>query len=273
MRRAVVGAAIAVLSVAGVACGDPSGGGGDGAKSLTALQAAAAAVDEAGSSRIEMTMTMDAGVRVTATMEGSFAYEPQRGEATVTMEAPDAPPGTPGLEGTTRMITDGTDVYMKGALSATYGGDGKTWGRLDMTGMPGVSTQVNQDPSQYLDFLRAAGREPEEVGTELVRGTETTHYATEMEFGDLLAQGRDLEEYAEQLEELGADVGPVAVEAWIADDGLPRRLSIDMEVTGVPGLPDEEMNMQVTVELYDYGVEVDVNPPKKFEELTPPVTG
>jgi hypothetical protein len=230
-------------------------------------------VDDAGSSRIEMTMTMDAGIRVVATMEGSFEFGSQTSEATVTMDALDAPPGTPGLEGTTKMITDGTDVYMKGPLAETYGGDGKTWGRLDMADMPGVSPQANQDPSQYLDFLRAAGGEPEEVGTELVRGTETTHYATEMEFGDLLAQGRDLEEYAEQFEEVGADVGPVAVEAWIADDGLPRRMSMEMEVTGVPGLPDEVMNMQVTVELFDYGVEVDVTPPKKFEELTPPAVG
>lgn len=273
MRTMVAGVAAVLVLGAGAACGDPSaGGGGDGTKSLTPLQAAATAVDEAGSSRVEMTLSMDAGIRVDAEMEGAFTSDGKTGEATMTMASPGAPPGTAGLGGTTRMIVDGTDLYMKGGLAETYGGSKTRWGRLDVSGMPGMSAQLNQDPSQYVDFLRAAGGEPEEAGTETVRGVETTRYRTEVEFEDLMDHATT-EEYVRQLAALDAEVEPMKIEVWIDESGLPRRISVAMDVTDLESLPGGEMSTDVTVELFDYGVDVDVTPPKTFEELTPPTTG
>lgn len=274
MKKALTGSLVALLATAAIACGDPSprsadSGDGDGDGGPTALQAAAQAVDEAGSSRMAMTMDMDiAGSHVVAEMKGAFDYKELAGVASMTMDAPGAPADVPEFEGETKMIMDGTYMYMKGPLAAAYGADYTGWARMDVSGMPGMSGGMNQDPSQYIDFLRAAGAEVEEGGSEEVRGTPTTRYAAQLSFEELAEYG-GTHEYAEQLEELGAEIAPVDVEAWVDDEGLPRRVSVAMEITGVDGMPGGEMNMEVTIDLFDYGVDVDAKAPKKFDEIPP----
>lgn len=272
MKKALTGLLVALVGTAAIACGDPSprsanGGGDADGDGPTALQAAAQAVDEAGSSRMELTMDMEiAGSRVTIDMDGAFDYEDLAGHASMTMDAPGAPAGVPQFEGVTKMVMDGTYMYMKGPLTASYGADPTGWARMDVSQMPGMTGGMNQDPSQYIDFLRAAGAEVDEAGTDEVRGTPTTHYTAEVAFEDLAEYG-GTEEYTKQLEQLGAEVAPVDVEAWIDDEGLPRRVSVVMEITGMDDLPGGEMTMDVSMDLFDYGVEVHVKPPKKFTEV------
>lgn len=267
MRRQLGLAAAAVLVAAG-GCGDPSAGGGAG---LNALRAAAEAATDAGSSRMEMRVATDAGVtRFTMLMEGVFDFDEQRGRATMSFDAPE---DVPGVEGETTVIVDGTYAYLTGPTAAAFGGDPEGWSRLDMSRMTGASaSQMSQDPSQYLDFLRAAGDDIDEVGTEVVRGVETTHYVTELTIADILEAGRNDQgkEFLRQLEELGSDVEPVPTDVWIAEDGLPRRLEMRLSIQDVPGMGGGEMTMEMSMELFDYGVEVDVDPPAEFEEVVLP---
>lgn len=266
-RSAVV--LVGVLLLAGAACGDPSSGNSD---ELNALQAAAEAVEDATSSRMDMTMEMGfGGVEVTAEMDGVFDYEEQLGEVTMTFDSPVA---VPGAGGSNKMIVDGTYAYVKGPAAELYGGTGDGWIRMDMSDMPGMSSsQVNQDPTQYIEFLRGATGDIEKVGTDDVRGVSTTHYRAELTLDDIIeaTQDANTEAYAEQLEKMGGEVEDMPVDVWIGADGLPRRMELSMRITDVPGVPDGEMTMEVGVELYDFGVPVDVKPPKRFEEVAAPL--
>ena len=262
MRKTWTAAALLLLA----ACGSPSGEGSE-----NALRAAAAAVEGAGSARMEMTMTMNAGgPEITARMEGSFDLDDQMGTATMSFESP---ADIAQLEGETTMIVEGTYAYLRGPAALAYGGRDDEWTRLDLSEMPGASlSQINQDPSQYIDFLRGAGDDIEEVGQEDVRGTETTHYETELSMDAILdhLDDENSRHFAEQLEGMGAEIEPIPTEVWIGDDGLPRRVEMTMTVTGMRALPEGEMEMRVAVEMFDYGVEVDVEAPKDFVEGTVP---
>lgn len=270
MKKLPIGFAAFALALTGVACGDPGDGGSGESPRISALQAAAEAVDDATSSRMVMTMRMDfGGMEVTADMDGVFDFEEQVGEATMEFDAPVAAPGT---NGASRMIIDRKYAYVKGPAAELYGGSGPGWVRMDLSGMPGMGSQVNQDPTQYVEFLRGADDGVEEVGTEEVRGTPTTHYRAELTMDDVLEATDDenTRAYAEALQEMGSEIGEVPVDAWIGDDGLPRRIELSMAISDIPGVPDGELNIDISVDLFDFGIPVDIRPPEKFEEVTAP---
>lgn len=271
MRRWGTGVA-ALLLVGGLACGEPSSGGNGGGGDLSALQAAAEAVDSATSSRMDMAMRMGfGGVEISVDMDGVFDFERQVGDATMSFEAPMEVPGT---EGPSRMILDEQYAYVKGPAVVLYGGTGDGWVRMDLGGMPGMASSPNQDPRQYVEFLRAASDGVEEVGQEDVRGTPTTHYRAELSLEDVIEATDDenTQRYAEALQEMGSEIEAMPVDAWIADDGLPRRIEVSVTMSEVPGVPGGEMTMEISLDLFDFGVPVDVRPPKKFEEVTVPTS-
>ena len=259
----------ALLALGGLACGDPEGSGnGNGGERLDALVAAADAVADAGSSRMEMRMVMDAGQKISIDAEGLFDFEEQIGSMEMTFEAE----GFPMSEGDepTQMIVDDQYVYVKGGLVTAGYGAGQGWIRMDVSSMPGVgANQFNQDPTQYIEFLGGAGADIEALGSEEVRGTPTTHYRAEVDLAKVLEQTADPEEMEavkEQLEAAGVETIPT--EVWIDDDGLPRRMEMIMEMKG--GGAPQDVTMTVTVDLFDYGVDVNVTPPKDFQDVGAP---
>lgn len=267
MRRAWAAVAAAVL-LAGTACGDPSSG--DGGGDLNAVQAAADAVDDAGSSRMRVTTGIDAVGGFEMTFEGVFDYEEKVGSATMTVDVPEGYPGMPTEP--TKMIVDGTYFYVKGGFASTFGGTGAGWVRIDARDIPGGAAQMNQNPAQYVDFLRGATDDIEEVGEEDVRGVATTRYSAEITAQDILeyTDAESSKAFVERFEEMGGEIAPISTDVWVDADGLPRRMEMQVTVTGVPDLPGGEMTMDSRIELFDFGVEVDVEPPRKFEEGHPP---
>lgn len=248
------------LVLGGVACGNSSGGAGP-----NALAVAAEKATDAGSSRMTMTMSMSvSGQELSMEGEGVFDYDEQLGEMTMTIA------GLGGREQSFDMIVEDHYLYMK--LPPELGGGG--WTRMDLTDVVGAggTNQFSQDPSQYLDFLRGAGEDVEEVGTEDIDGVTTTHYKAELSFDAILdyaaESGEGTEEEIDalrtQLETLGDESIPS--EVWIDEDGLPRRMKLSMDVEA----GGQSADMDLTIGLSDYGVEVDVEPPSDFEEVTPP---
>lgn len=262
MRRGVVCAA-AVLALAG-ACGDPEAD----PRALNALQAAAAAVDDVSSSRMELQMKIGiAGQEVTIDADGLFDFDRMVGKSTMTFDsALDAPT----LGGTSRIIVEGAHVYVKGPAAEWYGGTGDGWVRVDLSDVPGMSSsQINQNPAQYVEFLRGAAGDVREVGSEDVRGTPTTHYSAEVTMEDVVAATDDenTRAFVDQLEASGGEIGEIPIDVWIGSDGLPYRLVLEMTISGVEGLPGGgDMTMRMDGDLFDYGVPVHVRVPKRFEE-------
>ena len=183
------------------------------------------------------------------------------------------PPGS-GIDAgdlTGEVIFDGFVFYMRFPVLSQLLEGGKEWVKFDIEEIgkaQGIDlsqfAQFGQaDPSQALQYLRAVSGEVEDKGTEEVRGVSTTRYEAKVDlrkFPDVLPD--DQREAAEEsvdtlIEQLGGE-SELPMEVWIDDDGLIRRqrfnFSFDPE-TG-PGY-----SFRYDMELYDFGVEVNVQPP------------
>lgn len=260
MRKLLAGVCLAV-ALTGVACGEKTGG----AEDANALAAAADNAIEAGSARTTMEMTMDVGRReVSAEGEGEIDFAEDIGSLTMTMSGAGLPEGVE-----MDMVMDGQYRYMK--LPAQLGGDGG-WMRIDLGDTPAFAagSQFNQDLSQYLDFLRGASEgDIEEAGTEEIRGVPTTHYKATLSFDRIIDQAPDQEsadELRTEFDSLGGDEGSIPAEVWIDHDGYPRRVKVTMSVD----VGGEAVETRMSFDLFDYGVEVDVEPPEDFEEIALP---
>ncbi|HVM16520.1 MAG TPA: hypothetical protein VM290_02965 [Gaiellaceae bacterium] len=245
-------------------------GCGGGSFSLESLSQVADRTRDEGSSRMDFAATVQVqGETVEMSGEGVFDYEANRG--TMTMQVPEA--------GEMELVVDGTVYYMRFPDGDAGLPEGKRWVRFDVAELSGVQggrpqQLQQQNPAEMLEYLRASDAEPEEVGTEEVRGVETTHYraqldlerAIEQQLQELPEEQRERQRQAmrQQLELLSQTTVPV--EVWVDEDGLLRRMTLVMTMQ-VPAQEGEPVEMRMTqrMELYDYGVEVDVEPPPAAE--------
>ena len=125
-------------------------------------------------------------------------------------------------DGPSEQITIGAVTYAKSP------GDEK-WKKLDVPG----SDEPALSPVLMLGLLRDASRETARVGEENVRDEPTVHYQLTVDC---------------QEAEIRCDDEAV-VDVWIAKDGFVRRVAVD------------EVGTSVTMEFFDFGVPVDVEPP------------
>jgi hypothetical protein len=146
-------------------------------------------------------------------------------------------------------------------------GDGKRWLKLDLSGLTdmlgdsAVSSE-SSNPLDGLEALRGVSSDVTEVGTETVRGTETTHYRATIDLAKALADAppeardgaRDL------LDRAGTPTIPVDV--WLDAQNRVRKYTMQVvgESNGSAGSA-----VAVTYELYDFGAPVDVSAPPADE--------
>jgi hypothetical protein len=198
--------------------------------------------------------------------EGVFDFREQVGEMTLDLSGLRLP-GT----GSTRLVFDGYVVYYE--LGQDILLPGKRWLGIDLESLAVASALdleslvqgTQADPSQLLLWLGAIGPEVVKVGEETVRGVETTHYRAVVDLERLESQppaGREAE-WSAYVQALKARLGPdeVPVEIWLDGDGLLRRLRQEYWFGG----GGEAISTTITMELYDFGVEVDVERPPPDE--------
>jgi hypothetical protein len=267
MKRGLLGLLL-LLAGLPLACG-----GGQELSPEAAVAEAAARTADSGSSRISFEAAMSGGglpQAVEFSGEGEFDYESKRGR--LHYDLGELLPGG----GRVEVVMEGLVVYMK--LPGELGRElpqGKEWLKLDLEALGaqagidiGALSQLNQgDPSQALLYLRGATDNIQEVGEEEVRGVATTHYrgrvdlrkAAEEAAKDAPAEAREsIRDAIERTIELTGN-RTVPVDVWIDDDGFARRFRTDFDLK-VPGA-QEAGHMVMTMELYDFGIEVDVEAP------------
>jgi hypothetical protein len=199
--------------------------------------------------------------------QGEMAFEPPAARMTMTFA------GLPGPDEATsgfsmEMVVLGTEIFMKMPEEAAVAPT--PWIKVDLTAIEGLEDLgqleglADQDPSKQLEYLRGASDDFEEIGPEPVRGVDTTHYRAVISLRKTVdvapADQRDaLRRMTDQLiEETGLDSLPM--EVWIDDEGLPRRMRMEQDFASVPGAPSGA-SMSITMEFFDFGVDVDVEPP------------
>jgi LppX_LprAFG lipoprotein len=241
---------------------------------LTGCGGTAASLDDAAeataadTSRFEMQFRVTGvpGGSFTMTAEGVFDYPNERGLMTVGGEMPDLEEDVTftefrllGKVGYTRWVVKGESHWVKDDRPEASGDPVEL-----LIPFPGSPTK----PTDVLARVVLASDEEEELGDEEIRGTETTHYRARVDVQKLIKQLPAKDRPDGDVPDFWGDK-LVPVEIWIDDQSRLRRISIDQS-------DGEDATMSTTVELFDYGVEVDVEPPPadevisqdEFEKLT-----
>lgn len=153
-------------------------------------------------------------------------------------------------------------MYVRSPLFASELPDGKSWMKIDLVrageefGLD-LDALMSSRPTDALASLESTTGEVEEVGTETVRGIETTRYRATIDFDKAAAEGpEDLRESMGRIREL-TGLSTVPVEVWIDEDGLVRRLTQNQKLPDGAG----RMETELTMDLYDFGPRVEVDPP------------
>lgn len=154
---------------------------------------------------------------------------------------------------------------------------------------PGTALSTGSDPTQLLSLLRGAATLIRTVGTEKVRGTDTTHYTTQINLTKLAQEaspspppGRpDPTAVLRRL--FGRDTLPL--ELWVDNQQRIWRLQTTLpthrqngagptQPVGATATPQASGSATTTEEFYAFGVAVNVlAPPADQVQIAPTITG
>lgn len=287
MRRLL--ALLLALCLAAAACG----GGGDTddgqavvvdddrtpAELAGLLTAASEETREAGSSRIHFEVIMPGLGAMTGT--GEFDYDDQRGRLSFDFAelaaAAGAPPGT---DVTAEMITTGLVVYMRMPFLAQLAPEASGWIRMDLTELTASQSGVDLsqfsqlgnsgDPTQALAFFQGVSDSVTELGLEEISlgggegpAVDATHYRATVDLRQAYEEARavvDPVQFEAFIDQMGVD--QLDVDAWIDDEGRMVRVAYSIPI---PGQAGGTQQMDMTMDLFDFGIDVDVVEPDPSE--------
>jgi hypothetical protein len=173
-----------------------------------------------------------------------------------------------GEETTTETLMLDNEVFLRSPLFELFTGDPATWVRVDLEAAavqegldPRALVGEQTGPAALVAQLDGASGDLEELGTEEVRGVSTTHMRVTVDTDAAIEQAdpsvrQQLRTYAEA----SGLPATYPMELWIDDDGLVRRIRTVLDVDGPSGAADG-VTQQTTLELFDFGVNVDLEPP------------
>jgi hypothetical protein len=278
LRVGMVLAAAAAIVAAG--CGGGGGGGSTTSSKVTTgettqnaalvLAAAPQKVKAANSSKVSFSISIDSDKLSNALSipgTGEFDYSAKEGRLTMDYGDVLTAAGQSG-SGEMEILTKGNMYYLKWPLFSQAVGASTPWISFDISKLDqitGIDTsslrQVNQgDPSQTLVYLKAAGT-VEDQGTEDIDGVSTTKYHAIIDLDRIaaLAPADQRASVRQSVKSLEAQYGisELPMDVWIDGDGLPRKLfyEISAKVQG------QNVKTSLTMNLSDYGVDVNVQPP------------
>ncbi|MET0741327.1 MAG: hypothetical protein ABWZ26_07230 [Candidatus Nanopelagicales bacterium] len=206
---------------------------------------------EAGSARFSMTVDAS-GQEIGA--EGVIAFGPD----TQAMEAEYTGPGPDGtaLSFVMRLVDGGMYLSAPGLFGSDQWLD--LTGAGDMFGLGDLAERLEAagDPTVGLHSLEPYADLVEE-GTEMVDGEMTTRYRVQLDLEAIVDAPGALEGAFENLGQAEA----VEMRLWVAEDQTVRKVEADMSVM------DEDVAM--TLRLFDWGTDVDVEAPPADQLLDP----
>lgn len=166
---------------------------------------------------------------------------------------------------------DSRFLYMKFPLLAPQL-DGKEWMKMDLLEVskalgidPSLvrADQQGGDPTVTLGYLRSVSDDVERVGTDNVRGVESTHYRATVDlrkYPEVVppADREGARRSIDRLIEISGDA-EMPMEVWVGEDRMVRRMKWEQSVKP-PGQQQVQRSTFVT-EFYDFDAQVRVDPP------------
>lgn len=272
MKRGLVALAL-LLALIPLACG-----GGEALSPEAAVAEAATKSQEAGSSRVSVELRMIGLADEPITITGEGIQDSEQQLARFTFDLSEIAGLTGGGVDLSKidLVMEGFTLYMR--LPFLEGAGLKPWVEIDLEALaqeegfdlPSLKQLSQTDPTQVLEYLRAASDDTEEVGEEEVRGVATTRYRMTIDLAKVAQQAPEEARAAIEALLAGTGLETVPAEVWIDADGLVRRM--DLDYRGMELAPGQKGEMELRMELYDYGVGVEVELPPSdevmpFEEL------
>jgi hypothetical protein len=259
-------AAVVASMIALAGCGSSttsSNHGGDTTGSSDAGSAVIRAANVTGSSsgyRFQATMTITGSTSLEATMSGTILSARNRGAL--------------GL----RESVLGHSVNVSERYS------GKTYW-VSVTGIPGASTltskpwlkynlgsTLNQlgvgglpsgssNPTQFLTYLKAAGADTQQLGSQTIRGVATTHYAVTVNLNNYVGQVPTADRAAarKSIQRLISTIGSntLHMQIWVDHHDFARRLSLSFPEC----VAQQHLHLAMTMDLFDFGTTATVSLP------------
>lgn len=222
---------------------------------------------------IEQTITLPGGSPIQTAGRGVIDPKTKRGRLEFDLSKIPGLPNDISSDRTQELVFNGFTMYIRSPLYSATLPEGKRWLKIDFNqagkaaGIDlGVVAQQAQDPTQTLRYLKAASGDVKRVGEEDVRGEKTTHYKATIDFSRYpdVVPASDRESVRRSMEQItklaGSDTAPM--EVWIGEDGVVRRLKQRIQTLIGPGM---RATIDQQLELFDFGVSVDVRPPPANE--------
>jgi hypothetical protein len=259
-RRILSLLCLAACSTALVGCGGDT-------LSLDPVANAANKTAETDSARVAFDATVHAAGTGTVSFSGHGIFDgrSKTGWMDMTFDLPAQAQAELGGNPSMEMIFDGRDglvMYMRSAMFPGF--PAETWVKMDLEKLAdqegfdlGALMNANQaDPHQTLRMLMASS-DARPSGSEFVRGVRTTRYSFRVDLERLADENEDLRESLDQvLRVTGTRSFPG--QAWIDAQGRVRKLMIVMSLSSPAA---GRVTMEMTQELYDFGVRAEIQPP------------
>jgi hypothetical protein len=274
--RALIGAVLGAVAIAGCGTSEPFPyGSASGSRIEVAAPALLSALDattEQKSARMTMRAQMDGipgGDEFVTTAEGVIGLDGAAFDLDGRIQA-----GGESYQMKMRLVDGALYMRVSGVPNAPDGWMKTPVPRLGLSS--GSAFGSTTDPTGVLDLLNGVSGDVQHVGTEKVRGVETTHYFLLLDLSRA-AESDDVppdvrEQLQDEMATLGIAMPLLPTDVWIDDDGMLRKLELSIDFGdlfgGFAGDDAPSMSMTMTMELYDFGVAVDVKPPPP-EEIVP----
>lgn len=228
---------------------------------------------EKGSAKVTMTMTARSTDKkvptFSSTSDGVFDFARRRGSMTTRTTLPEMPPvlpdnavpepsegeivGTPGEPAFTpatsmTVVTDGEITFVSCPVMRTP----RRWIQLEAPNFDdGSLSPFMLDPGEMLDGMKRIASTVQQVGHDRIRGTRTTHYRFKIDASS------EVDDVASSDRPEMQDMQPDRVDAWIDDEGFPRKVVLNQ---GSPA-----GGFEMAMEIYDYGVPVKISLPNDVD--------
>lgn len=183
------------------------------------------------------------------------------------------------------MVFDRTSFYMRFPLAQAELG-GKEWAKFDLLetskalGLDPALVRASQqqgDPATTLEFMRSASDDVEELGTETIRGVQTTHYRATIDFRkypQLVPRDKrdEARRSVDRLIELSGGEETADMEVWIGDDKLVHRIKQEQNMK--PHGQNQTMHTTFTTDFVDHDAKVRIERPDgdDVQDVTDQVT-
>jgi hypothetical protein len=123
-------------------------------------------------------------------------------------------------------------------------------------------------PTKVLGYLEKVSNGVQKVGTENVRGVETTHYRADVDLSKAVDRTDVPSALRDEVGKVAGDIGTVPVDIYIDGDGLLRREKLEMNLGsflpgagGASGATGNGSTVTMQLDLYDFGAPVNVEAP------------